>query len=119
MFAFCLGRIVLVAVVTGVLGVSGRVASFTSQFALFPMIEGEGVLTQAGRELMIAMSSDLPFVISNGHFVDRMKDEFFGALRNFWRLADAYERADVDLDWLRSLEISNVIFPNLDPSWFA
>lgn len=81
------------------------------------------VLAQAARQLMLAMSSDLPFVISNGHFIDRMKGLFFDALRDFWRLLDEYQRlcegADIDVGYLRSLELENCIFPDLDPGWFA
>lgn len=81
------------------------------------------VLAQAGRQLMLAMSSDLPFVISNGHFVDRMKDLFFSSLREFWRLATEFrslrEGGSLDEDRLRCLELENCVFPNLDPKWFA
>lgn len=81
------------------------------------------ILTQAARELMLSMSSDLPFVISNGHFVDRMKDAFFTALRDFWRLADMLEQCragkPVDEEYLRNLELEQCIFPDLKPEWFA
>lgn len=81
------------------------------------------VLAQAGRQLMLAMSSDLPFVISNGHFVDRMKEQFFTALRHFWHLSAMFWRVrdggEPDLGVVRALEIENPIFPDLDPDWFA
>jgi 1,4-alpha-glucan branching enzyme len=81
------------------------------------------VLQQAARQLMLAMSSDLPFVISNGHFVDRMKEEFFGALRHFWKLSEMHGRAldgsPIDFDYLRSLELKNCLFPNLRPEVFG
>ena len=81
------------------------------------------LLAQAARQLALAMSSDLPFVISNGHFIDRMKGLFFDALREFWRLSNDYwrlrEGADIDEDRLRSLELENCIFPDLEPKWFA
>ncbi len=81
------------------------------------------LLCQAARQLMLAMSSDLPFVISNGHFVDRMKDLFFDALRGFWRLSSEFWQAqdggDIDEEYLRCLELENCLFPDLDPNWFA
>ena len=80
-------------------------------------------LAQAARQLMLAMSSDLPFVISNGHFIDRMKGQFFDALREFWRLLADYQQlregGDVEVEFLRSLELKNCIFPELEPAWFA
>ncbi|MBI3929494.1 MAG: DUF1957 domain-containing protein [Armatimonadetes bacterium] len=81
------------------------------------------VAAQAARQLMLAMSSDLPFVISNGHFIDRMKEQFFGALREFWRLSDmfwkSFEGEPPDMDRVRALELENCIFPDLDSGWFA
>ena len=81
------------------------------------------VLAQAARQLMVATSSDLPFVISNGHFVDRMKEQFCGNLRGFYDLCEEYRRlragADIDLKRLRSLELENNLLPNLDPNWFG
>lgn len=81
------------------------------------------ILAQAARQLMIASSSDLPFVISNGHFIDRMKDQFFSNLRAFYDLCEAYQRSrkgeDIEPSTLRSLELENCLIPSLDPKWFA
>lgn len=80
------------------------------------------VLAQAARCLMVATSSDLPFVISNGHFVDRMKDQMCGNLRAFYALCEDYQRLragqDIDHARLRSLELENCLLPNLRPEWF-
>lgn len=80
------------------------------------------VLAQACRQLMVASSSDLPFVISNGHFVDRMRDQFCGNLRGMYHLCEDYQRLrqgeDIDYSRLRSLELENCLIPNLDPNWF-
>lgn len=81
------------------------------------------LLQQAARQLMLAMSSDLPFVISNGHFVDRMKTLYFDALRGFWELSAMFRRTlegiPVDLTRLRELELENNVFPDVDPARFA
>lgn len=81
------------------------------------------VLAQAARQLMVATSSDLPFVISNGHFVDRMKDQFCGNLADFYTLCEEFRRlkagAEIDLQRLRSLELENNLIPDLDPTWFG
>lgn len=81
------------------------------------------VLAQAARSLMVATSSDLPFVISNGHFVDRMKDQFCGNLRAFYDLCEDYGRLrsgeSIDQTRLRSQELENCLIPNLRPEWFA
>ena len=80
------------------------------------------VLAQAARQLMVATSSDLPFVISNGHFVDRMKEQFCENLRGFYDLCQDFRRlqsgTDIDLQRLRSLELENTLITELDPDWF-
>ena len=48
-FVFCFGRIVFVAVVAGIFGISGSVASDTGDFPLLTVIQGKGMLCQAGR----------------------------------------------------------------------
>ncbi len=79
-------------------------------------------LAQAARQLMVATSSDLPFVISNGHFVDRMKDQFCLNLRGFYALCEDFQRLksgqSIDEARLRSLELENCLVPDLDPQWF-
>lgn len=96
----------------------GRMAAHGSEDEL-----GRRILQQAARQLMLAMSSDLPFVISNGHFVDRMKGLFFDALRGFWELEAMHRRhregGPADLPRLRELELENNVFPNIDPARFA
>lgn len=77
-------------------------------------------LRQAGRQLMLAMSSDLPFVISNGHFIDRMKDQFFEALREFWSLhQEIISGQPINQLRLRRLEIETCLFPELSPQHFS
>lgn len=77
-------------------------------------------LRQAGRQLMVAMSSDLPFVISNGHFVDRMKAQFFQCLGEFWSLHQELSQGlPIDEARLRRLEIENCLFPDLNPQRFS
>jgi len=48
-FVFCFDRIVFVTVVAGIPGISGGVAGDTGDFPLLPVIQGEGMLCQAGR----------------------------------------------------------------------
>lgn len=76
-------------------------------------------LQQAGRQLMLAMSSDLPFVISNGHFIDRMKEQFFSAIRDFWTLHQELRRGQITESRLRRLELETCLFPDLDPAYFS
>ncbi|AEH45895.1 glycoside hydrolase family 57 [Thermodesulfatator indicus DSM 15286] len=73
------------------------------------------ILTQAGREVLWAMNSDLGFVISNGHFVDKMKEFFFEALERFWILYDMAEKMlagkEINERLLREIMFTRPIFP--------
>ncbi len=82
------------------------------------------IVAQAMREVLQSMNSDVPFVISNGHFVDRMKELFFEDLDRFWRLVNIYWTGfdkqkgrwmDDALCALKRLELENPIFPEADP----
>ena len=81
------------------------------------------IVSQAAREVLQSMNSDIPFVISNGHFVDRMKEFFFEDLERFWILANLYrnggDRPDLTACRLQRLEMENPIFPKIDPYAFA
>ncbi len=80
------------------------------------------IVTQAAREVLQSMNSDIPFVISNGHFVDRMKEYFFEDLERFWILASIYwdtnRNSQSNICRLENLERTNPIFPVLDPEVF-
>jgi len=81
------------------------------------------IVSQAAREVLQSMNSDIPFVISNGHFVDRMKEFFFEDLERFWILANLYrnsgDRPELTACRLQRLEMENPIFPKIDPGAFA
>ncbi len=81
------------------------------------------IVAQAGREVLQAMNSDIPFVISNGHFVDRMKEYYFEDLERFWLLASIYwdkdRKSQSNQCRVRNLEMTNPIFPAIDPEIFA
>ena len=81
------------------------------------------IVKQAAREVLQSMNSDIPFVISNGHFVDRMKEFFLEDLEKFWILADLYrngnDRPDLTKCRLQKIEMENPIFPDLDPFAFV
>ncbi len=78
----------------------------------------ERILRQAGREVLWAMNSDLGFIISNGHFVDKMKEFFFEALERFWTLHELARRRlageEIKERELLELEMSRPLFPELN-----
>ncbi len=80
---------------------------------------GVRILSQMARYLLLSQNSDHGFNMSNGHFVDRIKDMFFEDLGNFWTLANMFVRYMKEGDYnevhLRKLERDNTIFPVIDP----
>ncbi len=75
------------------------------------------ILRQAAREVLWAMNSDLAFVISNGHFVDRMKEFFFETLERFWMLHEFARKRlageEVPEREVRELEMTRPLFSDL------
>ena len=74
----------------------------------------ERALNQCLRELLLAQSSDWPFIISNGtseqYASRRVKDH----VSRFHYLADAVEQNNINQDALAVIEEMDNIFPNVD-----
>lgn len=71
-------------------------------------------LNQAGRELMLAQSSDWAFIMSTGTMVEYAVLRTKTHLLNFLRLYDQIKNNSIDEGWLSHLESTNNIFPDLD-----
>jgi 1,4-alpha-glucan branching enzyme len=77
------------------------------------------VLRQAGRELMLAQSSDWPFIITNGTTEEYARRRFQDHLNRFHFLLDTMDSRQVDVRALEALETMDAIFPELDYRLFA
>jgi 1,4-alpha-glucan branching enzyme len=75
------------------------------------------------RFLLISQNSDHGFNMSNGHFVDRIKQLFFSDLDNFWILANMFSKYMLEGEYdevrLRKMEREMAIFPVIDPFVYA
>lgn len=71
-------------------------------------------LNQAARELLLAQSSDWPFIMTTGtvreYAIKRVKDH----LGRFQQIAIQLEKRQIDLTWLTEIEQRDNIFPWLD-----
>jgi 1,4-alpha-glucan branching enzyme len=76
-------------------------------------------LRQAGRELMLAQSSDWPFILTNGTTVEYAMRRFKDHLNRFHGLLSELDRNEIDTERLRALEYMDAIFPELDYRLFA
>ncbi len=71
-------------------------------------------LAQAGRELLLAQSSDWPFILRNETAVGYARERVLRHLDRFRRLADSLEAGRVDETELAALEAQDNLFPDLD-----
>jgi 1,4-alpha-glucan branching enzyme len=77
------------------------------------------LLRQAGRELMLAQSSDWPFIITGGTTEEYARRRFHDHLHRFHDLLNHLDRQDIDREKLEALETMDAIFPELDYRLFA
>jgi 1,4-alpha-glucan branching enzyme len=72
-------------------------------------------LTQAGRELLLAQSSDWSFILRAGTTTDLARERINRHLERFWRLMDAIENGTpLPPAWLAAVEQEDGLFPELN-----
>jgi 1,4-alpha-glucan branching enzyme len=76
-------------------------------------------LRQAGRELMLAQSSDWPFSVTNGTTTEYAVRRFRDHLNRFHSLVSEIERQEIREDRLSAIEYMDALFPDLDYQLFA
>lgn len=76
-------------------------------------------LRQAGRELMLAQSSDWPFMITKGHADEYARRRIGDHLNRFHYLLDGLDRKQIDQTRLEAFEQMDALFPELDYRHFA
>ncbi|MGI9861970.1 1,4-alpha-glucan branching protein domain-containing protein [Moorella naiadis] len=74
----------------------------------------ERALNQAARELLLAQSSDWPFILTAGTTTEYARQRLLEHLENFFRICRDFEQNRLDRDFLAGLENSDNIFPHLD-----
>ncbi len=73
------------------------------------------LLTQAGRELLLAQSSDWSFILRAGTTTDLAKERIERHLDRFWRLMDAINNnTPLPEGWLAAVEREDGLFPLLN-----
>jgi 1,4-alpha-glucan branching enzyme len=83
-------------------------------------VEQRRWLTQAGRELLLAQSSDWSFILRAGTTTELARERIGRHLDRFWRLIDAIENGTPLPDrWLQAVEVEDGIFPGLNAADWA
>lgn len=76
-------------------------------------------LRQAGRELLLAQSSDWPFIITNGTTEEYARRRFHDHVHRLHDLLQGVEEGQINAGRLTTLEYMDSIFPDLDYRLFA
>jgi 1,4-alpha-glucan branching enzyme len=71
-------------------------------------------LNQCARELLLAQSSDWPFIITTGTMVDYAHRRVREHVLRFLRLASQVREDRIDMTWLGHLEHRDGLFPEID-----
>ena len=82
----------------------------------FPRSEDvlKDALNQAARELLLAQSSDWPFIMTTGTMDMYAKSRITSHLLRFQKLEQQIWKDRIDVSWLRQIEAADNLFPHLD-----
>ncbi|MCU0782719.1 MAG: DUF1957 domain-containing protein [Verrucomicrobia bacterium] len=76
-------------------------------------------LRQAARELLLAQSSDWPFILRAGTSPDYARNRVKDHLLRFIALYDQLKKKKVDEKWLREVESRDNLFPEINCAYWA
>ena len=76
-------------------------------------------LTQAARELLLAQSSDWPFILRTGTSPAYARKRATDHLLRFTALYDQLSNGQLDLPWLAQIESRDNLFPDLDYRYWS
>jgi 1,4-alpha-glucan branching enzyme len=77
-------------------------------------------LSQAGRELLLAQSSDWSFILRAGTTTELARERIHRHLDRFWRLIDAIENGTpLPAEWLAAVQQEDGLFPGLNAADWA
>ncbi|MCP9850739.1 glycoside hydrolase family 57 protein [Cyanobium sp. Morenito 9A2] len=78
------------------------------------------LLAQAGRELLLAQSSDWSFILRAGTTTELARERIDRHLDRFWRLLNAIERGvEPPAHWLNAVKVEDSLFPQLNAADWA
>jgi 1,4-alpha-glucan branching enzyme len=95
-----------------------RMSELAERFAGAGGLAGRA-LRQAGRELLLAQSSDWPFILRTGTSPDYAARRVKEHLSRFLELHRQLAAKAIDKTWLERIEQADNIFPNIDCAYWA
>lgn len=76
-------------------------------------------LNQCARELLLAQSSDWPFIITHNTMVEYAHKRVKDHIGRFNALANMIDKDEINEEYLREIEFKDKIFPNIDYSIYG
>lgn len=71
-------------------------------------------LNQCARELLLAQSSDWPFIITTNTMVEYAHKRVKDHIGRFNALADMIDKNEINEEYLEDIEYKDLIFPDMD-----
>jgi len=82
--------------------------------------QDRALLNQAGRELLLAQSSDWSFILRAGTTTELAKERIHRHLQRFWMLLEAINRQEPPpADWLEAVQREDGLFPRINAADWA
>lgn len=91
-----------------------RMVELARLFPTPPTRLHERALKQAAREILLAQSSDWPFIMSTGTMVPYAQNRFRNHMSRFLSLHDALKRNSIDQGALAEMESKDAVFQEID-----
>jgi 1,4-alpha-glucan branching enzyme len=79
----------------------------------------ERALKQAGRQLLLAQSSDWPFILRTGTSPGYARTRVIAHLLRFSKIYEQFQNSQIDEAWLAQIESQDNIFPALNYRYFG
>jgi len=79
----------------------------------------ERALRQAARELLLAQSSDWPFILRTGTSPEYARRRVTDHLLRFTKIYEQFIHSQLDESWLAHVESQDDIFPNIHYQYFG
>ena len=76
-------------------------------------------LNQCARELLLAQSSDWPFIITSNTMVDYAHKRIRDHIGRFNALADMIDKNEINEEYLSDIEYKDLIFPDINYQIYA
>ena len=81
--------------------------------------ETDRLLRQLGRELLLAQSSDWPFIIQTATTVEYAEQRLDSHLSAIANLVNMIEGDEIDDEYVEELEWRDNLFPEIDLRWWV